>query len=146
MRAELITILIAAIAAPGFWEVIKTIITNIHDRLTGTTRISITEVGEKLDSQQKDIAQLKTSVAALEENETQKEVVNARRRILRFNDELLRKDDHSKEYFDDILNDVKTYEMYCRSHPDYPNGKADMAVRNIERCYELCLQKNSFLK
>jgi hypothetical protein len=74
-----------------------------------------------------------------------KDAQAARRRILRFNDELLRNLDHSKEYFDDILEDVKIYDDYCEEHRDFPNGKTVMATKNIKHCYEQCMEKHSFL-
>lgn len=69
----------------------------------------------------------------------------ARTRILRFNDELLRKDRHSKEMFDSVLEDVDNYERYCTEHPRYKNSKAVLAIANIKRCYEKCEQDNDFL-
>jgi len=69
----------------------------------------------------------------------------ARTRILRFNDELLRKDRHSKEMFDSVLEDVDFYERYCLDHPKYKNSKAVLAIANIKRCYEKCEQDNDFL-
>ena len=69
----------------------------------------------------------------------------ARTRILRFNDELLRKDRHSKEMFDSVLEDVDSYERYCSEHPLYKNSKAVLAIANIKRCYEKCEQNNDFL-
>lgn len=69
----------------------------------------------------------------------------ARTRILRFNDELLREDRHSKEMFDSVLEDVDFYERYCLEHPRYKNSKAVLAIANIKRCYEKCEQDHDFL-
>lgn len=70
----------------------------------------------------------------------------ARKRILRFNDELLRHELHSKEFFDDVLEDVDAYERYCEEHPKYRNSKAVLAISNIRRCYEKCEADGDFLK
>lgn len=70
----------------------------------------------------------------------------ARQRILRFNDELLRKEHHSKEFFDNILEDIDSYERYCADHPKYKNSKATLAISNIRRCYEKCEIDGDFLK
>lgn len=70
----------------------------------------------------------------------------ARKRILRFNDELLRHELHSKEFFDDVLEDVDAYERYCGEHPKYRNSKAVLAISNIRRCYEKCEADGDFLK
>lgn len=68
-----------------------------------------------------------------------------RLRILRFNDEVLQQKKHTKEHFDEILDDITEYELYCKDHPNYLNNKAVMAIRNIENVYADCLSKNSFL-
>ena len=146
---QLTAVLLAAIAAPGFWELLKGLI----EKLFGRNRVtnediaqSLKEIKKGYDSQQKDIDGLKASIEDMRSEEATKDAQAARRRILRFNDELLRDVDHSKEYFDDILEDVKTYDMYCKSDPDFQNGKTVMAEKNIKRCYENCMQKHSFLQ
>ena len=135
-------IILACLAAPGFWS----LLIKIFDNLTGKKRVTLEEIDAKLDGQQKDIDQLKGSFSQFESSQDEKDAQGARRRILRFNDELLRNVDHSKEYFDDILEDIKTYEQYCQTHPSFQNGKTVMADKNIKRCYELCMEKQSFLK
>lgn len=124
----LITAIVAIVAAifgsTGFWQWMS-------DRSKGGVRASI-------DALRKELDKMKTS-------EDEREAKNSRRRILRFNDELLRKVDHSKEYFDDILSDVDTYEEYCEKHHGFQNGKAVMAIENIRRCYRLCVEEDKFL-
>lgn len=74
------------------------------------------------------------------------QVTQARIRILRFNDELLRDEPHSKEFFDNVLEDVDVYERYCIAHPQYRNSKAVLAIANIRRCYEKHEADRDFLK
>lgn len=69
----------------------------------------------------------------------------SRMRILRFNDEILQQKMHTKEHFDEILDDITEYEKYCKDHPDYINNKAVLAIRNVEHVYQDCLAKNNFL-
>ncbi|MBR2759623.1 MAG: hypothetical protein IKD66_00495 [Solobacterium sp.] len=141
-EGAVLTIVLACIAAPGFWDLLK----SLFDKLLGRKRVTLEEIDEKLDGQRKDIDRLKDRFTELEGAEAQEAAQGARRRILRFNDELLRNIDHSKEYFDDVLEDIKTYEDYCHTHPSFENGKTVMADKNIKRCYELCMEKQSFLK
>lgn len=141
-QTSLTAIVLACIASPGLWKMIE----KLYDQIIGRKRVSLEEISEKLDGQQKDIDSLKTSVSEMKGEEAEKEAKSARRRILRFNDELLREEKHSKEYFDDILEDLRIYDEYCRSHPRFLNGKTEMAEKNIKRCYELCMQKHSFLQ
>ena len=68
-----------------------------------------------------------------------------RTRILRFNDELIRGYRHTKEHFDDVLEDITEYKQYCRDHTDFKNEKAVMAIANVQRVFQLCEADNSFL-
>ena len=69
----------------------------------------------------------------------------ARSRILRFNDEVMIGEDHSKEHFDEILEDIDKYEDYCSLHPDYENNKAILAIKTIKEEYLYCLEHHTFL-
>ena len=65
--------------------------------------------------------------------------------ILRFCDEILFNRRHSKEHFDEILEDIDLYENYCREHEDFPNNKAVLAIHTIREVYEQCLKTHDFL-
>ncbi len=68
-----------------------------------------------------------------------------RYRILRFNDEIRNDIKHTKEHFDQILEDITNYENYCREHKNFKNDKATFAVSNIRNVYQKCMDENSFL-
>lgn len=70
---------------------------------------------------------------------------SARYRILRFDDEIRHKTRHTQEHFDQIIEDIDTYEKYCKEHPDFPNGKAVAAIENVRKIYKKCRDENSFL-
>ena len=72
-------------------------------------------------------------------------VRQARQRILRFSDEILFQKRHSKEHFDEILEDIDLYERYCDTHEDYKNNRATLAIVTIREVYKECLQTHDFL-
>lgn len=73
--------------------------------------------------------------------------VDARRtRILRFNNELLRDIDHTKEEFIEVLAEIDAYETYCREHDNYKNNRAVLAISNIKETYKERLRKHDFLQ
>ena len=74
------------------------------------------------------------------------EVIASRIRILQFSDEIRHKQRHSKEMFDQINDDIDKYRRYCNKHDDFINNRAVMAIGNIERVYEACLEQNDFLE
>lgn len=73
------------------------------------------------------------------------EAITARYRIIRFNDELRHDVKHTEEHFNQIIDDIKTYENYCQSHPNFPNGKAVLSVSNIKKIYEKCIDEDLFI-
>lgn len=68
-----------------------------------------------------------------------------RYRILRFDDEIRHDEKHTKEHFDQILEDITEYERYCEEHPDFPNNKAVFAIKNIKNVYQQCTDEGTFL-
>lgn len=69
----------------------------------------------------------------------------ARRRILRFNDEAIMGIKHSQEHFDEIITDIDNYESFCKDNPDYQNNKGKMAMQNIKKIYQKCINDNTFV-
>lgn len=68
-----------------------------------------------------------------------------RYRILRFDDEIRHDDKHTKEHFDQILEDITKYEKYCKKNPDFENNKASLAIDNIKKVYKKCTDEGTFL-
>lgn len=77
--------------------------------------------------------------------EAEDKALECRRRVLRFNDEILAGTAHTKEHFDEILSDIDAYEEYCHQHPEYPNNKAIIAIEHVKKIYQERLEKNDFL-
>ena len=107
------------------------------------------EAMQQVDSFSKNINgrmdDLSQKVADLEKAEELERVRQARQRILRFNDEILFNKRHSKEHFDEVLSDIDIYEEYCRTHKDYENNKAVLAIGTIREVYKECLKTHDFL-
>lgn len=73
------------------------------------------------------------------------EAISSRYWILRFDDEIRYDEKHSKEHFDQIMEDIRAYERYCKDHKDYENNKAVFAIENIETTYKKCAREHTFL-
>ena len=71
--------------------------------------------------------------------------VDCRARILRFNDEILHGQKHTKEHFDQALSDITTYNSYCDAHKDFKNQITVHATENILKTYDTCMEEHSFL-
>ena len=119
-----VSVIVAIFGSAGFWQWISN------------------QGSKELKSEMKKI---RVEFGEMKDAEELKEAKNARRRILRFNDEIINKTKHSREYFDDVLEDVNTYESFVRKNPDYQNGKCTLAIENIERVYRECMKEGNFL-
>ena len=78
--------------------------------------------------------------------EDERNAKEARRRILRFGDEVRHGQRHSKEHCDEIILDITDYEHYCATHPDFKNQKAQSTIKLLVKEYERCLAENDFLE
>ena len=103
------------------------------------------EMMEQVNGLHDEIKNVKSEIDTLKKEEELERVRDARQRILRFNDEILFEQRHSKEHFDEILDDIDVYEEYCRTHKDYENNKAVLAIATIREVYKDCLKTHDFL-
>lgn len=100
---------------------------------------------DKLEAVQTDVTNLKEKHDELRNRMDKDDADDCRTRILRFGDELRRGVEHSEEFFNQILDDISDYERYCTEHPEYKNSKAVNAIAEIDKVYQRCMEKNSFL-
>jgi len=91
------------------------------------------------------VADIRDSLNRHIKQDDERFIKQCRLRILRFNDEILQGKLHTKEHFDEILDDITEYERYCELHPGYKNSKAGMAISNVEAVYQKCLAEKGFL-
>ena len=68
-----------------------------------------------------------------------------RYRILRFYDEVCEGRKHSESHFEDILDDIDEYELYCDTHPKFKNNRGHVAMRYIRDIYDKVKARGGFL-
>lgn len=150
----LLVILVGMIKIPklelNIWNLIgRTIGRSINREAMEQVDTFSKEINKQVDTFSKEINgrvdDLSKKVDELEKADELERVRFARQRILRFNDEILCGQRHSKEHFDEILDDITTYEHYCNDHEDYENDKAVLAIESIREIYKQCLKTHDFL-
>lgn len=103
-------------------------------------------VGKKINGDVRDkLDEISNDLSTHIHEDNQRNAKRARVRILRFADEILQGERHSKEHFDEILEDITEYNRYCARHPEFPNDKATLSIAHIERTYRTRMEKNDFL-
>lgn len=97
------------------------------------------EVLEKVGKLEKEMQGVRSGMA-------EEKAVNCRARILRFGDECLHGERHTKDHFDQTLRDIAAYERYCEDHPEFENNVTELTSDRIKEIYRRCLDNNDFLQ
>ena len=152
LRQQLMSVLMVAAAAPGFWDFLKWLFGSIGAAVTGKKKITNQDISDSVQKLREESAEMKTAIIEIKEearehNEQNLEELakNNRSKILRFDDELRIGIKHSYEYFEDILRTVHEYEDYCDNHPKFTNRQAESAINHIQSAYDEAHENNSFI-
>lgn len=100
---------------------------------------------EKHDELMDKISGLSSQIQIIREDMSRKDADDSRRRILVFDDELRRDVGHSEESYNQVLEDIRNYELYCKHHDDYKNSKAVAAITNVKETYIIVKRENKFI-
>jgi len=103
------------------------------------------ELIEKVNDLHNQVDALSSKIELVEEGSKQRNASNVRNRIINFGDSLLHGKNYSKEHFNQIMIDIKSYETYCREHKDFENGITVQTTEYIKNKYAYNLEHNSFL-
>lgn len=95
------------------------------------------ETNDRLDALEK------TLITHLKEEEVDK-ILQIRMHILRFADEEYENVRHSKDHYEEILDQIVKYNNYCAEHPEFENGKTEPSAEIIKRKYEEKLLSHAF--
>ena len=125
MNEILLTGAVAIVTASAIWDFIKFLI-------------------NRRDGEKTELKGIKSAIEALSDKVDRNQAILARTHILRFDDELINGIDHSKEYFSQQLQDIDTYEAYCKLHPDFRNNYAVIASEHIKKVYAELLDKGEW--
>ena len=83
-------------------------------------------------------------VDALEQKVDENQATTMRVRILRFENELQENRLHSKDSWDQCMDDIRRYELYTEKHPEFKNNITIASINHIEKKYEELLEKRAW--
>ena len=66
----------------------------------------------------------------------QRTAVGCRIRILKFMDEIIEGWEHSKDSYNQIMQDITHYHQYCEEHPQFLNHQTDATIERLKKDYE----------
>ena len=98
------------------------------------------DILDKVDSIAFDVKELRCIV---DENSARL----AREKILEFGDDLIFQPErkHSKDRFDDVIQHITEYDVYCAGHPEFKNHMTAATTKLILDTYEKCMKNHTFL-
>ena len=147
----ILAIVVALIGSTGGFGLIQFMINrhdNKHGKLKGledaiqNVESSITKLQQVF---KKDVDGINHKIEAVYDHIDHAQAINSRVRILRASDEIRHGMQHSKEFYDQLSDDITVYENYCENHKDFRNNRAVQAIENINTVYQEKLKKNDFL-
>lgn len=93
-----------------------------------------------------EISEVKNKIKEVDGKQDKSEAMRARTQILRFADEIYHDIGHTKEHFEEILDEITLYNQYCVEHPDFKNMRTVNAQARINEVYQECEEKHLFLE
>ena len=136
---DTLTTIIVALIGGGMVSFIQFLITrhdNRHDK-NNEILLAIKELDGK-------IQQMEKTITSVDQKGDERNAVSTRIRILHFEDELQEGRLHSKDSWDQVINDCDTYDKYCETHPGFKNGMTEATVRHIRHGYDERLEKGDW--
>lgn len=111
-------------------------------------KVDIKNLKNDVNDLKDDIVKLDNKITESNERDEEERAKTARQNILVFNDELLFHSDikHTKERFDNVLEQIDFYEKYCKKHENFKNNKAVFAIKHIKDIYDYCMAEGTFLE
>lgn len=106
---------------------------NRHDEILE----AIARLDEKINS-------VEQAVKDVDAKGDERYTLQARVRMLRFEDELQEGRYHSKDSWDQAISDCDIYKLYCSNHPGFKNGQTAATEEHIRTEYAQRLEKKDW--
>lgn len=117
---------------------------NVEGKLDNVST-KVNSLEKKVNTLDTNVNNLELKVDESERSNEERNIVLCRARMLRFGDEILHGQKHSKDHFDQILLDCTEYMNYCKTHPGFINNITEHTIDLINNTYDKCLEEKSFL-
>ena len=83
---------------------------------------------------------------AIDQKVDENQATTIRVRILRFEDEVQAGREHSKDSWDQVMDDIRRYETYTETHPNFKNNITVASTRHLTNKYQELLEKRAWTK
>lgn len=90
------------------------------------------------------IESVSNKLDALEKKVDENQATTIRVRILHFEDELQNEKKHSKDSWDQAMDDIERYERYTSDHPEFKNNITVASISHIKKTYSKLLEERAW--
>lgn len=133
----------------GFWQLVLWVVQQFierHKKKKFDIEVAMQDIQKDLIAMQDNQSSMQRSIASLSASVAEDQAITARVRILSFGDDMMAGRDHSKDAFDQVLNDIDRYDSYCAEHPQFKNNQTAMTREMILDQYKECERNGTFLQ
>lgn len=90
------------------------------------------------------IKDVSNKVDALEKKVDENQATTIRVRILRFQNEQEEGWTASKDSWNQVMDDIRRYELYTETHPDFKNNITDATIQHLKKRYAELLEQRTW--
>lgn len=151
----IIAIFVAVIGSNALWGFIQFLVQRKDNKEDCSKKIieMIKKLDEKFDEKIAELdkrsnqrnERLDKKIDKLDGELTERGIIACRVRILKFMDEIIEGWQHSKDSYNQIIQDITNYERYCSEHPLFKNHQTAATIEHIKADYQERLEKNDFI-
>ena len=149
-----IAVVVAVVGSNALWGFIQFLVQRKDNKEDCSKKIieMIQKLDEKFDEKIVELdnrsnqrnERLDKKIDKLDDGLTERGTIECRVRILKFMDEILEGWEHSKDSYNQVMQDITNYERYCAQHPLFKNHQTVATIAHIKADYQERLEKNNF--
>lgn len=151
----IIAVVVAVVGSNALWGFIQFLMERKDNKEDCSKKIieMIEKLDEKFDEKIAELdkrsnqrnEKLDKKIDKLDGELTERGIIACRVRILKFMDEIIEGWQHSKDSYNQIIQDITNYERYCSEHPLFKNHQTVATIEHIKADYQERLEKNDFI-
>ena len=127
---------------PGFYPVIVIIVLSLVE--VSKIKLNPWSALGKIIGKLLGIESVSNKLDALEKKVDENQATTIRVRILHFEDELQSEKIHSKDSWDQAMDDIERYERYTSDHPEFKNNITVASIAHIKKMYSKLLEERAW--
>ena len=149
-----IAVVVAVVGSNALWGFIQFLVQRKDNKEDCSKKIieMIQKLDEKFDEKIAELdnrsnqrnEKLNIKIDKLDNEMGERGTIECRVRILKFMDEILEGWEHSKDSYNQVMQDITNYERYCAQHPLFKNHQTVATIAHIKADYQERLEKNDF--